>query len=151
MNWDQDTPSNSPRAPGTKLKIRERKGPSRGTLQKCEPHERSPCAPNFGERSHEETLHQERCAPQSSVGFGENIYKLKNADKATFYTPIEARVMSAPTSKSPEEREFVVVSGAPNAHEQKRLKHSEKVRNPMEVMTANGEVQNPRGGTSVRS
>ena len=38
--------------------------------------------------------------------------KLKNADKATFYTPIEARVMPAPTSKSPEEREFVVDSGA---------------------------------------
>ena len=31
--------------------------------------------------------------PQSSVGFGEHIFKLKNADKATFYTPIEAREM----------------------------------------------------------
>ena len=50
--------------------------------------------------------------PQSSMGIGENIYKLKNADKATFYTPSEARVMSAPTSISPEEREFVVSSRA---------------------------------------
>ena len=39
----------------------ERKGPSRGTIPKCAPHERSLCAHNFGERSHEETLHQERC------------------------------------------------------------------------------------------
>ena len=44
------------------IAIRERKGPSRGIIQKCAPHERSPCAPKFGERSHEETLHQERCA-----------------------------------------------------------------------------------------
>ena len=44
------------------IKMRERKGPSRGIIQKCEPHECSRCAPNFGERSHEETLHQERCA-----------------------------------------------------------------------------------------
>ena len=41
------------------IKIREREG---GFIQKCEPHERSPCAPKFGEISHEEALHQERCA-----------------------------------------------------------------------------------------
>ena len=29
-------------------KNRERKGPSQGVIQKCEPHERSPCAPKFG-------------------------------------------------------------------------------------------------------
>ena len=40
------------------IKLRERNGPSRGIIQKCAPHERSPCAPKFGERSHEETLHQ---------------------------------------------------------------------------------------------
>ena len=49
---------------------------------------------------------------QRSMGFGEHEYKLKNADKTTFYSPIEARVMPAPTSKSTEEREFVVDSGA---------------------------------------
>ena len=65
-------------------KIREKKGPSRGIIKKCVPHEHSPCAPKCGERSHEETLQQEKMRPQSSMGFGENIYKLKNADKATF-------------------------------------------------------------------
>ena len=90
------------------IKIRERKGPSRRIIQKCAPHERNPCQPKFGERSHEETLHQDRMRPQSSAGFGETyIYKLKNSDKATVYTPIEAKVMPAPNSTRPEEREFV--------------------------------------------
>ena len=60
-NGDQNTWSNSPSAPGTK-KNWERKSPSQAIVQKCEPHEHSPCAPKFWERSHEETLHQERCA-----------------------------------------------------------------------------------------
>ena len=36
------------------IKIRGGKGPSQGVIQKCEPHERSPCAPKFEERSHAE-------------------------------------------------------------------------------------------------
>ena len=48
----------------------------------------------------------------SGMGFAEHIYKLRNADKATFYSSNEAKVMPAPTSTSPEEREFVVDSGA---------------------------------------
>ena len=66
------------------IKIRERKGPSRGIIPKCEPHERSPCAPKFEERSHEETVHQERCARRVAWDLAKNIHKLKNADKATF-------------------------------------------------------------------
>ena len=49
-----------------KITIRERKCPSRGIVQKCEPHGRSPCAPKFGERSHEDTLHHERCAHKAA-------------------------------------------------------------------------------------
>ena len=49
--------------------------------------------------------------PQSSVGFGENICKLKNSDKTTSKTPTE-KWTPAPTSTRPEEREFVVDSGA---------------------------------------
>ena len=78
-NWEQNTPSHSPKAPGTKLKILERKGPSRGIIHKCAPHERSPCAPEF-----EETLHQERCAREAAWDLAKNIYKLKNADNTTF-------------------------------------------------------------------
>ena len=46
-------------------KIREREGPSRG-IQKCAPRERSPCAPKFEDRSHEETLFQERFARKAA-------------------------------------------------------------------------------------
>ena len=115
------------------IKIRERKGPSRGIVQKCEPHERSPCAPKF-----------ER--PQSSMGFVEKKkYKLKNANKATFFTPVEARVMPAPiTSKR-------------NAHdEQKRLKlrwigHFAKVQEHHSGAHCHWRSARPRGSTSFRS
>ena len=39
-----------------------------------------------------------------------HIYKLKHADKATFYSPFAARATPAPTSKSQEEKEFVIDS-----------------------------------------
>ena len=110
---DRNTPSNSQKALGTKIKIRERKGPSRGIIPKCEPHERSPCAPKFEERSHEETLTQERCARKAAWDLAKHIYKLKTSDKTTFYVPGEVKGMSTlVTSKRPEEREFVVDSGA---------------------------------------
>ena len=95
------------------IKIRERKGPSRGIIQKCAPHERSLCEPKFEERSHEETLHQERCARKAAWDLAENFYEFKNSDKTTFYISGDAKVMSTPiTSKRPEEQEFVVDSGA---------------------------------------
>ena len=84
--------------------------------------------------------------------FGEHIYKLKNADKATFYTPIEARVMPTSTSETPEEREFVVDSGALMHMLSKKDSSSDELdtlrrsRNPTVVLTGNGEVH-----TSVRS
>ena len=76
------------------IKIRERKGPSRGIMLKFEPHERGLCAPKFEERSHEETLHQERCARRAAWDVAKSIYKLKNSDKVFFYL-IEAREMPA--------------------------------------------------------
>ena len=66
------------------IDIRERKGPSRGIVQKCEPHERSPCAPKFGERSHEETLIQEGCARKAAWDLAKNMYKLKNSEPGNF-------------------------------------------------------------------
>ena len=111
-NWDRNTPSNPSKALGTKLKIRERKGPSRGIIQKWAPHERSPWAPTFGERSHDETFHPERCARKAAWDLAKNIYKLQNSDTTTLFSPIEAKKMPAPTSTRPEEREFAVDSKA---------------------------------------
>ena len=120
-DWDQITPSNSPRSRGTKWNF-GKKAPSRGIIQKCEPHERSPCALEFEESSQEETTPR-KMRPQSSTGLGENILKLKIAEKASFCSPLGIKAAPAHISKPPEEREFVVDSGASNAHaEQKRLK-----------------------------
>ena len=60
------TSSNYPMAPGTESKLGKEKGPSRGIIQKCAPHERSPCAPKFEDRSLEETVHQEGCARKAA-------------------------------------------------------------------------------------
>ena len=68
--------------------------------------------PGVEERSQEETLHHKRCARGVAWDLTKNMYKLKNADKAMFYSSLEARTVPASTSKSPEEREFVVDSGA---------------------------------------
>ena len=89
-----------------------KKGPSQGVMQKCEPHECNPCAPIIEHRTQDETLHQERSARRAAWESAKNVYKLKINDKATLYSPIEARETTAPTSKSPEEREFVDDSGA---------------------------------------
>ena len=47
-----------------------------------------------------------------------NIYKLREKDKATFYSPAEEWVLPAASTKEPEERKFVVDSGAGYAHGQ---------------------------------
>ena len=68
-------------------------------------------------------------------------------DKATFYSPAEEWVLPAASTKEPEEREFVVDSGASmhmvskgdlNSAELETMRTS---RSPTTVMTANGEVQ----------
>ena len=43
---------------------------------------------------------------------GTNIYKLKEKEKATFYSPSEEWVLLAASTKELQEREFVVDSGA---------------------------------------
>ena len=69
------------RAPGTKLKIRERKGPSRGIIPKCAPQERSPCAKIRGKITGGH-LCTKKDAPAKQRGIWRNICrKFKNSDK----------------------------------------------------------------------
>ena len=103
-------------------KIRDQ-NPSLGYICPGEPHERSPNAPKFEDRSQEEK-HQ----------------------RAAFFSPSENRCLPALTLK-PEEREFVVDSGA-SMHmiSKKDLSNAEmdtltKSCSPTIVITANGEVQ----------
>ena len=113
----------------------------------CAPHERSPCAPKVEERSHEETMHQGRCARKSAWDLAKNNKMLKNADKTTFCTPGEVKAMPAPTSRRPEEREIVVDPKASmHMMSKKELSSAEmgtvkKSRTPTIVLTANGEVR----------
>ena len=59
------------------VNMRERKGPSRGVIQKCVPHERNPCAPRFEERTQDETLHQERCARRVACDLAKSVQMLQ--------------------------------------------------------------------------
>ena len=80
--WDQIAPTNSPKGTWHHIKIREREGPSRGAVWKCEPHESNPCAPRFEERTQDETLHQEGCARRVASDLAKSVYRLKNTDKS---------------------------------------------------------------------
>ena len=77
----------------------------------------------------------------------QNMYMLKENDKATFYSPVEEWVLPAAKTKELEEREFVVDSGASMYMVSKRdlnsavLETMRTSRSPTTVMTANGEVQ----------
>ena len=127
--------------------IREKKGPSLGRINVKVPHQRSPNAMKFEDRSHEETGRQQRCARSKAWNLANNIYKLKEKDQAAFCFPAEEWVLPAASTKEPEEREFVVDSGASMHMVSKKDRNSAELetmrtsRSPTTVMTANGEVQ----------
>ena len=58
----------------------------------------------FEDRSQEETERQPRCARSKAWDLAKNIFKLKEKDKATFYSPAEERVLLAASTKELEER-----------------------------------------------
>ena len=87
-----------------------------------------------------------RC-PRSSAEAGQKcVLKYKEHERATFSSPSENRSLPASNLK-PEEREFVVDSGAPmHMISKKDLSDAEmdtltKSCSPTIVLTANGEVQ----------
>ena len=126
-------------------KIRDQ-NPSLGYICPGEPHERSPNAPKFEDRSQEETEWQEQGAREAAWKLAKSVLKLKEHQRATFFSSPENRCLPASTLK-PEEREFVVDSGA-SMHmiSKKDLSNAEmdtltKSCSPTIVITANGEVQ----------
>ena len=127
-------------------KIRD-KNPSLGTICPGEPHQRSPNARKFEDRSQEETEWQERCARKGALKLAKSILKLKEKNKTAFFSLSENRCLPASSTLKPEEREFVVDSGA-SMHmiSKKDLNDAEmdtltKSCSPTIVITANGEVQ----------
>ena len=91
-------------------KIRDQH-PSLGLICSGEPHQRSPNAPKFEDRSPEETEWQEQGAREAAWKLAKNVLKLKEHERATFFSPSENRCLPASTFKL-EEREFVVDSRA---------------------------------------
>ena len=101
----------------------------------------------FEDRSQKETERQQRCARSKAWSLAKNIFKLKEKVKATFNLPAEEWVLLAASTKEPEEREFVVDSGASMHMVSEKdlnfavLETMRTSRSPTTVMTANGEVQ----------
>ena len=109
-------------------------------------HDRSPNAPKFEDRSQEETEWQEQGAREAAWKLAKSVLKFKEHQRATFFSLSENRCLPASTL-IPEEREFVVDSGA-SMHmiSKKDLSNAEmdtltKSCSPTIVITANGEVQ----------
>ena len=119
--------------------------PSLGLIFPNEPHQRSPNAPKFEDRSQEETEWQELGAREAAWKLAKRVLKLKEHGRATFFSPSENRCLPASTLKL-KEREFVADSGA-SMHmiSKKDLSDAEmdtltKSCSPTIVITANGEV-----------
>ena len=120
--------------------------PSLGYICPGERHQRSPNAPKFEDRSQEETEWQEQGAREAAWKLAKSVLNLKEQERATFFSPSENWCLPASNLK-PEEREFVVDSGA-SMHmiSKKDLSDAEmdtltKSCSPTIVITANVEVQ----------
>ena len=106
------------------------------------------------DRSQEETERQELCVRGKAWKLVRNICKLKEKHRATFYSPSEERALPAASTEEPEEREFVVDSGASMHVVSERHLDSAELetmrisKNPTTVMTANGEVQTKEEATA---
>ena len=78
--------------------------PSLGFFCPGEPHQRSPNAPKFEDRSQEETEWQEQGAREAAWKLAKSVLKLKEHERATFFSLSENRCLLAPSNLKPEER-----------------------------------------------
>ena len=112
-----------------------------------DPHQRSPNAPKFEDRSQEETEWQERCAREAAWRLAQNMLQLKEKHKTTFFSLSDNWCLPAPSPIKPEERECVVDSGASmhmisrNDLNSAELETVTTSKSPTTVLTGNGEVQ----------
>ena len=121
--------------------------PSLGMICPGDPHLRNPNASQiWGSVSGGDRVARARC-PRSSVKAGQKCVKIKGAWKSSIFSPSENWCLLAPSTLKPEEREFVVDSGA-SMHmiSIKDLNDAEmetltKSCSPTIVITANGEVK----------
>ena len=86
--------------------------PSLAMICPGDPRRRNSNAPTLEDRSQEETEWQERCAREAAWRLAANILKIKEKHKTAFFSLSENWCLPAPSTMKPEEREFVVDSGA---------------------------------------
>ena len=67
-------------------KIRDQ-NPSLGLICPGEPHQRSPNAPKFEDRSQEETEWQEQGAREAAWKLAKSVFEFKEQERATFFSP----------------------------------------------------------------
>ena len=121
--------------------------PSLGMICPGDPHQRNPNAPNFEDRSQEETEWQEQGAREAAWRLAKNILKFKEKAKTAFFSPSENRCLPAPSTLKPEEREFVIDPRASMHMISKKDLNSAELdtlttsRSPTTVITAHVEVQ----------
>ena len=115
--------------------------PSLGMICPGDLHQRNTNPPKFEDRSQEET----DC--EAAWRLTISVLKLKEKHRTAFFSPSEKWCLPAPSNLKPEEREFVVDSGA-SMHmiSEKDLNDAEmdtltKSCSPTTVITANREVQ----------
>ena len=93
-----------------RTKIRD-KNLSLGYIGPGEPQQHSPNAPKFEDRSQEETEWQEQGAREAAWKLAKSVLNFKEQERGTFFSLSENMCLPASTLQ-PEEREFVVDSGA---------------------------------------
>ena len=98
--------------------IRDRNA-SLGMICPGDPHRRNANAPKFEDRSQEETEWQERCAREAAWRRAKSVLKLKEQERATFFSPSENWCLPASNLK-PEEREFCCRLRSVDAHDQRK-------------------------------
>ena len=81
----------------------------------------NPMLKKFEDRSQEETERQERYAREAAWRLAKNILKLKEKHKTAFFSLSENWCLPSPSTIKPEEREFVVDSGASMHMTSKRI------------------------------
>ena len=79
-------------------------------------HQRSPNAPKFEDRSQEETEWQEQGAREAAWKLAKRVLKLKEHERATFFSPSESRCLPASTLNLRKEN----LLSTPERHDQQK-------------------------------
>ena len=91
--------------------------PSLGLICPGDPHQRNPNAPKFEDRSLEETEWQEQGTREAAWKLAKSVLKLKEHERAAFFSPSENRCLPASTLK-PERKRICCRLWSVNAYDQ---------------------------------